>query len=355
MWPFEKRAGRYPAADAEPGGVVTSATDVIVDGLLARASGTAVDAGSLGLAEACIGLWSRALASATVEPVNNLTTGLTPALLALIGRSLATSGNLVCLIAIEGAMVRLWPAAHFDIQGQSDPRSHVYRLTMPGPSSTETVMVPAEAVLHFKVGESPSAPWKGIPPLSRASATSQLAAAVESSLLKEARLPTGRLALAHGAGKVDAVLNWLKSGGFAVAGDAANRGVSQEPVQRHRPATYGPEPTEVMAALRSDTGRDIASAFGVSPALFAERGDGAGQREAWRRLWLGTIQPLAVQIQAEVRAKLEAGATFHLDALRAGDEDGRSRAVMRRAAAFKTLVDTGMDRDEARQIAGLGG
>ena len=268
----------------------------------------------LGLPKPASGLWSRALSSATVAPMNNRTEGLTPALLALIGRSLATSGNLVCKIDIEGTMVRLSVVADFDIQGQSDPRSHIYRLNMAGPSSTETVLVPAASVLHFKVGESPSAPWKGIPPLSRASATSQLAAAVESSLLKEARLPTGRLAVAYGAQKVDGVLSWLRQGGFAVAGDSSNRGVSPEPAQRHRPQTYGPEPQQVMESLRSDTGRDICNAFGVSPALFAERGDGAGQREAWRRFWLGTVQPLAVQIQAEVREKLHPGVSITLEA-----------------------------------------
>ncbi len=70
--------------------------------------------------------------------------------------------------------------------------------------------------------------------------------------------------------------------------------------------------------------------------------------------WLGTVAPLARMIEAECREKLDLGVSIGLDALRAADEDGRSRAVARRAQAFKVLVETGLDRDEARRIAGLG-
>ena len=80
----------------------------------------------------------------------------------------------------------------------------------------------------------------------------------------------------------------------------------------------------------------------------------AASGEAWRRYWVGTVAPLTRMIEAECRDKLDPGATITLEALRASDEDGRSRAVARRASAFKTLVDTGMDRDEARRLAGLG-
>ena len=120
------------------------------------------------------------------------------------------------------------------------------------------------------------------------------------------------------------------------------------------PAKMRPEPDDTFAdALRSAVGRDICAAFGVPVALFAERGDGAGQREAWRRFWLGTVQPLARLVEAECRAKLDDSATVTLDALRAADEDGRSRAVSRRAAAFKTFRDAGLDTAEARRLAGL--
>ena len=213
-------------------------------------------------------------------------------------------------------------------------------------------MVPAAGVVHFRTEASASTPWRGVAPLARAQSTAALAGAVEYALTREMGIPPGRLALLHG-GKPGGMLRFLQTGGYAIAGEAVSRGQQQEPAARHKPQVYGPEPAETVEALRRDTGRDVLAAFGIPPALFAERGDGAGQRESWRRFWLGTVQPLAVQIQAEVQAKLDTGATVTLDALRAADEDGRSRAVARRAQAFKVLVETGVDRDDARRLAGL--
>ena len=67
--------------------------------------------------------------------------------------------------------------------------------------------------------------------------------------------------------------------------------------------------------------------------MFAPRGDGAGQREAWRRFWAGTVAPIGELLEAELRAKLAPEASVSFPALRASVEDGRSRAVARRATA----------------------
>ena len=277
MWPFnriEKREASY--------------TDAVVGVLLRQAHGVSVDAGSLAVVEACVGLWSRSLASATIEPVSNRLAGLTPKLLALVGRSLATTGNLVCRISVEGASVALTPVADFDITGSSDPASWRYRLNLPGPSSTEIVIVDAAGVVHFQAGASAEAPWRGVAPLRRSSGTAALAGAVESSLTSEARLPIGRIATYAGVPRqVEDYGRELIRGGLTITG-ATSGAVpgpdGQEPASRLKPQTYDPEPNSVMELLRSDTGRDIVNAFGISPALFAERGDGAGQRESWRRI-----------------------------------------------------------------------
>ncbi len=175
-WPFERRAGRrYPDTTGANDSTSTNATDRAIGELLAQASGKVVDATSLAISESCIGLWERCLASATVEPMSNRTSGLTPAVLALIGRGLAVKGNLVCRITVEGAAVRLWPAADFDIQGETDPATWTYRPKLPGPSSTHTVMVPADGVVHFRTGALASAPWRGIAPLKQVPATAALA------------------------------------------------------------------------------------------------------------------------------------------------------------------------------------
>ena len=76
MWPFgkpETRAGY---------------TDAIVEALLQTASGPDASVASLGVTEACAGLWARSFASATVTPANMATSALTPAVLEAIGRRL---------------------------------------------------------------------------------------------------------------------------------------------------------------------------------------------------------------------------------------------------------------------------
>ena len=58
-------------------------------------------------------------------------------------------------------------------------------------------------------------------------------------------------------------------------------------------------------------------------------------------------------IEAELRDKLDSMAALAFPALRMSDEDGRSRAASRRAAAFKALKESGLSRDESLRLAGL--
>ena len=101
-------------------------------------------------------------------------------------------------------------------------------------------------------------------------------------------------------------------------------------------------------------GQDIAAAFGVPPSLFNPAGDGSGQRESWRRFWAGTVAPIGSLLEAELRAKLDPEARISFPAFRGqSDEDGRSRAVARRATALKTFLEAGLDREAALRLAGL--
>ena len=321
-----------------------------------EALGGTLDAGTLAVAESCAGLWERSLASATVKPMNGRLAALDPPFLALVARSLALHGNFVALIDLDGVAVRLLPSATFDVHG--DARSQWYRLDVVGPDTTQTARAGAEAVFHISINAEPRTWWRGIPPLKRSKSTASLAAKIEASLSREADIFAMRFA-GISRNKENSFDAWKrtvetirrKKGGVVFTG--GNLGQS-DGGRVPDPAKMGPAPDDTFAdALRSAVGRDICSAFGVPVALFAERGDGAGQREAWRRFWLGTVQPLALLVEAECRAKLDPSAVITLDALRAADEDGRSRAVARRAAAFKTLRDAGIDTTEARRLAGL--
>ena len=345
MWPFNKTEHRAEG----------DYTEQAINAAEVEAAGGSVNASTLAVAEACMGLWERSLASATVEPMNGRLAALSPPFLALMARSLALHGDFAASLALDGQTIRLLPSATFDVHGNA--RSQWYRLDVVGPDTTETVRAGADGVFHVAINAEPRQWWRGVSPLKRAKSTASLAARIESSLSREADIYPLRFAGVDRKGTYDAWTRTVdiirrKRGGVVFTG--GNLGQQGESGRVPDPAKMGPAPDDTFAdALRSQIGRDICGAFGISPALFAERGDGAGQREAWRRFWLGTVQPLALLVQAECRAKLDPSAIVTLDALRAADEDGRSRAVARRATAFKVMKEAGIDQAEARRLAGL--
>ena len=211
-------------------------------------------------------------------------------------------------------------------------------------------------MLHFQTGASDAEWWRGRAPLYRALATAGLAAEIERQMTAEAKLPVGRLIGLGGATMDQAKesAKAIRNGGIHVAG--WNQGVGEPgPGNRLSPQAIGASPREAFESLRSHVGQEICAAFGVPPALVAEGADGTAQRESWRRFWLGAIAPLGKMIEAELRAKLDPAATVTFEALAAADEDGRSRAISRRAAAAKTLADMGIERGEALRLAGLEG
>ena len=216
--------------------------------------------------------------------------------------------------------------------------------------------MPGDAILHVRIGADARMPWRGRSPLQSSPKTTALASRIEASLTAEATLPSGRIAPLEGTpDQVKAYGCDLVEGGIISFGLGALRvhGQAQAPTSRLEPARFGPEPSGVMESLRQGVGVDIANAYGVPPVLFDPRSDGSARRESWRQFWLGTVAPVGALIQGEARDKLDGTAVVSFDALAAADVDARSRAVSRRAAAYKTLRDAGLQDAEARGLAGL--
>ena len=352
MWPFRRTEARAVA------GGDLNATDALVAALVRQADGTTADPDALAVAEACTGLWERCIGSATVAPPSM---ALAPvgAWLALVGRMLAMRGNAVFAIDTTFDGLRLLPVSSFDVRGEGDPAAWRYRADLAGPSRTRTLDLPAAAVLHFRIGCDAASPWRGRSPLHRARATAALAARIESAMEREASVPAKRIqSYPVTADQAEKIREAIQSNAAALRGPiahfiAASTNKDKQPNDHYRPAIQGPAPDQVLEALRTQTGRDLAAAYGISPTLFAAQGDGSGQREAWRRFWAGTVAPVGRMIQTELQVKLDPASMVTFDALRASDEDGRSRAVARRAAAFKTLQDAGLPRERALEMAGL--
>ena len=62
-------------------------TEQAINAAEVEAIGGTLDAGTLGVAESCMGLWERSLASAMVEPMNGRLAALDPPFLALVAGS----------------------------------------------------------------------------------------------------------------------------------------------------------------------------------------------------------------------------------------------------------------------------
>ena len=140
MWPFTRRTEHRQA----------SYTDGIVSAILARASGTHTDVAATAAVEAAAGALSRAFASAEITPNTPATRGITPDVLAQIGRALIVPGEIVLIIAVREGRVHLLPAASFDVTGAADASTWRYRCDLSGPSGSTTIVRPSAGVIHCR-------------------------------------------------------------------------------------------------------------------------------------------------------------------------------------------------------------
>ena len=331
--------------------VRTDATGLAIDAILAAATGTSVQTWAAGAVECAAGLWARCLSTADVSgaaPVG-------PAWLAETGRDLARHGEALYLLDVApGGALRLLRATSSDVWGEGpDPAGWWYRLTLTGPRTTRTVTAPASSVVHVRYATETHSPSRGVAPLRYASLTGTLTASLEQSLGHEAGGAVGRLiALPEGhsspAGLADAIrtakgrtlLPETTAGGWDAGRESAPR-------KDFQPARLGADPPMGMVSLRQHVESSVLACFGV-PAPLGPAGitDGTAAREAARRLWTMTVQPLGNLI-AEELARVLGGPV----ALEYGRAAGQSDLAAR-ARAFKALKDAGVDLPDVRRLTG---
>ena len=339
MWPFAKVEKRE------------SYTDAIVSALISQAGGSSVPPSveALGAVEAAAGLWSRAFASASVEPQAPATMALTPSVLAAIGRSLAVRGEIVFEIEVNG-VVQLTPASSWKVSGGARPESWRYEVELPLPSGKVSKRtLPADAVLHVRYATRPSAPWAGISPLGMAAETRALATWIERRLAEEASTATSYVLPLPEAADVDKLKADIKGGRGRLhivdtTAAAWGDGTASAPRADWKSNRLGANPPDSLGKLRSDVKADIFGAYGIPSSI---HGTGGSARESYRQFLSSTIQPLAKLVVEELALKLDTP-TLALDfsELRAADIAGRARA-------YGVLINAGMPPAEAAEATGL--
>lgn len=324
--------------------------DPVVRALLAEQGRTAATATAA--LETAAGWWSRALTTANVSPAS-VARGLTPPVLARIGRELCIRGEVVFVLdaTIEAGLV-FRPCSAVDVTGGPDEASWRYRVDMPGPSRTTSASRPSTDVLHVRYATARATPWRGQSPLAASPATANLAKTIEAQLGDEFKIPTFHAIFAGGAGEGDendaAALkaHYRDARGGIVIGavprdSAGFGGVQQSPASER----IGPKPTAQIHDLRESVADSVFESCGISPGL--AKADSAGAaREAYRQFAVATMEPIAALLETELRRKVDRSARIDLKRLMAADVSGRARA-------WRQLREGGMSEAQAALVTGL--
>ena len=337
----------------QPAGVEDrSYTDAIVELILARSQAMPASAAATSALEIAAGVVSRAFGAGRVEGGSIDAARFGPSMLADVGRDLIVQGESVWLTR-AGRWMR---AAHWEVSGRtSDPDAWRYSLAVRVPDGEVSYTDFGANVIHARYSSDRTAPWDGVPPLTRADLAGTLFANMEHRMGEEAGGSVGHLLPIPVDGD-DASVGGLKSDLGNLRGKTAlvettaagfGQGRAAAPQADYRPqrigATFTPQTVGVYSAVQLS----ILAACGVPIELVSES-EGTGQREAWRRFLHGTIQPLADTFAAELSKVTRSPARVSFDALFASDIAGRARA-------FQSMVGAGMDIEEAARQAGLVG
>ena len=352
---YEHRTIRWPGLRTNGGAGGGSSGGGGYSDAVIRALTTRADGGALALAtataalESCVGAVGRAFLSADVEGRESVTAALTPDVMQTIGRGLMRAGQVLYLIDVGSGRLRLIPVDSWDIQGDPDEGSWIYRLTVAGPSRMHTYHdTPSASVLHFRYATDTSRPWVGNSPLDMASLAGRLSAETVNILADESSGPVGRL-LGVPKDSSDTTMDLLKKDIKEARGnvgmiekDWGNASDADADTKTYR---YGAEPPQSLVNLVDTASREIYAACGFNPSLF-QVGPAAALREAWRLALFGVVSPLGKLVQSECVAKLDSSIAISWGELKASDLSGRARS-------FQSMVGGGMSVPDAARNADL--
>ena len=336
-------------------------TDAVVRLLQAQAAGNVADVASTAAVEAAAGALSRAFASAEVDGPAWAKSAISPVFLGAVGRELVRSGQSMHVIEVsELGELSLLPASSWDFEGSgAHPSGWTVQAVVNGPSEAVTLFRPWASVVFCSWGHLQGRSYAGRGPLEWAATSARLQSETERSLADEAGGPiTNLLAIPQDGGDGDedsdplaelkADIRKARGKALLVETTAAGfgEGMSAAPRRDWVGSRLGPNPPASMAEVLRASFVEVLASCGCPPGLFLEGSDATGQREAYRRFFALTVEPLAGLLAVELSRKLEVDISLTFKGRFAGDLAGRARA-------FQSLVGGGMDAAKAAGLAGL--
>ena len=334
-------------------------SDAVVRLIQNEAGQEVVSEAATAAVEAAAGTLSRALGSARVEGDPQVVQAVTPEFLRSVGRDLVVKGASLHLIDVDRT-VRLTRCSDWSFAGSPDPATWTVEAFAPGPTTSLSRRTTADGVVLVTWSQRRQDPTAGAGPLSLATLTASMAAKVEKALGDEASTPAATVVTmpegteeggeADGPSPLDHLRRSLRAARGSVllvetTASGYGQGMAGAPRQDWKPSRIGPAPPEALADLHGRAFAATLSACGVPPSVWESGADGTSQREGLRRLHLGTVLPLARQVEDEVRLKLEGDCRLVFDSYPL-DIAGRSQSL-------KRLVESGVPVEDALRIVGL--
>ena len=345
MWPFKAKVETR-----------ASATEMAIQSAMNAAGNVQPTPAATAAAALAAGMMGRGFAAADVAPSEERT-GLTPTVMRDIGQALIYHGEYLAVIFVIGGRVVLQQASSWDVNGTSiDPMAWRYTVDLPTPDGQITSSVPAEGVIHIRIGTDPASPWRGVSPLVAAGHTAAAHAAADLMLRDELNgphwyalpLPISDM----GEERINSIASDMatKRGRTRIVPSALKDWSSGERMgggEGWTPKRIGADPPSSVIDLRDRTYVEVLAACGIPATLFAiAQGTGQAAREAVRLLIHTTLGPLGKVVADECSAKLDTAVSFDFDALASIDLLGRARS-------FQSMVAAGVPVEQAVRTAGL--
>ena len=291
--------------------------------------------------ETAAGIYGRAFGSASLEPA---TYG--GDMLHDIARDLIRGGESVWDIQ-TGLRAVQW-----EIAGGIDASTWTYRLNFNTPNGDAQLTRRADDVFHFTYAITEGS-WEGHGPLQIASDTGGMASWLEKRMGEEMSASVGRAIpapldsmAANDLTKLKEDIGQLKGRSALVPSMRTGFGSGQgsSVASDWRSMRIGAEPPSSLIELRRQVTRDVLAACGIPPALVDSQG--ASTREAWRHFLFASLIPLGNRVTRELTRKTSIDTKIDWTDLQASDVVGRARAL-------RSMVDSGVELEQALALSGL--